>query len=95
MKIWDIAVFDLADRVAKKHAVTLAQGYVARLVQRLASLLGVPLRYPLRFANSRSSVFSHPLPAGSAGCATHCEPGTLTVSLRLSVYSTAHGFTRQ
>ncbi|BDA44341.1 hypothetical protein COCOBI_05-5250 [Coccomyxa sp. Obi] len=44
-----------------------ALGYVARLVQRLASLLDVPLRYPLRFANSRSSVFSHPFPAGTVG----------------------------
>jgi hypothetical protein len=45
-----------------------ALGYVARLTQRLAHLLDVPLRYPLRFANSRSSVFSHALPAGTFGC---------------------------
>ncbi|KAK9915911.1 hypothetical protein WJX75_005884 [Coccomyxa subellipsoidea] len=44
-----------------------ALGYVARLTQRLAHLLDVPLRYPLRFANSRSSVFSHALPAGTFG----------------------------
>ncbi len=54
----------------KAGLVALPQGYVARLVQRLASLLDVPLRYPLRFANSRSSVFSHPLPAGTVGCAS-------------------------
>ncbi len=54
---------------AEAERAAAALGYVARLTQRLAHLLDVPLRYPLRFANSRSSVFSHPPPAGTIGCA--------------------------
>ena len=36
-----------------------------RLTQRLAAILDVPLRYPLRFANSRSAIYSHAPPAGT------------------------------
>ncbi len=52
---------------AEAERAAAALGYMARLAERLAALLDVPLRYPLRFANSRSSVFSYPEPAGNLG----------------------------
>jgi hypothetical protein len=52
---------------AEAERAAAALGYVARVAERLAAVLDVPLRYPLRFANSRSAVFSQPLPAGDLG----------------------------
>ncbi len=54
---------------AEAEAAAAALGCVARLTERLASLLDVPLRYPLRFGGSRSAVASCPPPAGDLGCA--------------------------
>lgn len=57
---------------AEAEAAASALGYVARLTERLANLLDVPLRYPLRFGGSRSAVYSCPPPAGDLGCARCC-----------------------
>ena len=62
---WQLAAWELEPDLAKKILDTDAEmaaaavGYATRLTQRLAALLDVPLRYPLRFANSRSSIYSH------------------------------------
>ena len=66
-----IVGLDLEPDLAKKIMDTDAEmaaaaiGYAARLTQRLAALLDVPLRYPLHFVNSRSSIYSHAPPAGN------------------------------
>ena len=61
---------DLARKILDTDAelAAAAVGYATRLTQRLATLLDVPLRYPLRFANSRSSILSHAAPAGTIRC---------------------------
>lgn len=81
---------------AAAERAAAALGYVARLVQRLAALLDVPLRYPLRFANSRSSILSHPPPAASPGCARPLPPlrrkclrGVVLLSSRSTVHREA------
>ena len=58
---------DLAKKILDTDAelAAAAVGYATRLTQRLAALLDVPLRYPLRFANSRSTIYSHAPPAGT------------------------------
>ncbi len=58
---------DLAKKILDTDAelAAAAVGYATRLTQRLAAMLDVPLRYPLRFANSRSSIYSHAPPAGN------------------------------
>ena len=58
---------DLAKKILDTDAelAAAAVGYATRLTQRLGALLDVPLRYPLRFANSRSTIYSHAPPAGT------------------------------
>ena len=58
---------DLAKKILDTDAELSAAaiGYAVRLTQRLAAILDVPLRYPLRFANSRSTIYSHAPPAGT------------------------------
>lgn len=48
-----------------------ALGYAAHVTQALATYLSVPLKYPLKPANSRSAVLERPQPARllSLGCA--------------------------
>lgn len=65
---------------AERAAASL--GYAARITERLANLLDVPLRYPIRFWGSRSSIATAPPPAGELGCAQRvalslraCMPG--------------------
>ena len=61
---------DLAKKILDTDAELSAAaiGYAVRLTQRLAAILDVPLRYPLRFANSRSTIYSHAPPAGTVRC---------------------------
>ena len=61
---------------AERAAASL--GYAARITDRLANLLDVPLRYPIGFGGSRSSIATAPLPAGDLGCVrwkclSHCD----------------------